>query len=280
MGKSLFHIYRNTPFGRETLLQSIYFCRQLELALNIYIPKEKQFLMYFDNNTVNVELDASYFKYGDMARANAESILADTGMPATFFEPANQTASNLPDVPSDFDFMTCPRIISDLSTKIGLGKIGSKVRDILHNAHFPVLIPSQCFKKWKSVTVLFGGSIHSLKALHLGLQIAELTGLPLDIFTQADKGGNREAHEKILEQRNLAPGVSRTLRNWHFFDQGDFTANLFAVPHDALVILGIIGHGKIKKMLFGSNAEIVQSTLPNSLLLIGPEFEKDFWAGM
>lgn len=280
MGKRLFHIYRNTPSGRETLLHSIYFCRQLALELIIYIPAEKQFLMYFENNTVNVDLDASYLKYGDAARANAESILSEADMSATFFEPADQTASNLPDVPTDFDFMTCPRVISDLSTKIGLGKIGSKVRDILHNAQFPVLISGQCFKKWESLMVMFGGSVHSLKALHLGLQIVELTGLPLDIFTQADKGSNREAYEEILEQSNLAQGVSRTLRNWYFFDQGDFAANLFAVPHDALVILGIVGHGKIKKMLLGSNAETVQSTLPNNLLLIGPEFEKDFWAGM
>jgi len=30
MDRELFHIFRNTPLGRETLLQSAHFCRQVE----------------------------------------------------------------------------------------------------------------------------------------------------------------------------------------------------------------------------------------------------------
>ncbi len=250
----------------------------MDLPLHIYIPEAKQFLMYFDNNTVNVELDSSYLKYNDTARANAEALIAASGIPAVFFEPASHTATNLPDIPTDFDFMTCPRIISDLSTKIGLGKIGSKVRDILHNAHFPVLISGQVFKPWESIAVMFGGSVNSLKAMHIGIKIADAGGMPLDVFTQAEKGANRSVYEDILKQSNLGKDVNRTLRNWHFFNTGDFAANLFALPHDALVVMGILGHNKIKKLLFGSTTEMVQSVLPNNLLLVGPEFEKQYWA--
>lgn len=44
MTMPLLHIFRNTPFGRETLLQSAYFCRRMQLPLYIYIPQFKNFL--------------------------------------------------------------------------------------------------------------------------------------------------------------------------------------------------------------------------------------------
>lgn len=278
MENKLFHIYRNTPFGRETLLHSIYFCQQLELTLHIYIPGTKQFLMYFDNATVNVDLDSSYLKNGDTARFNAEELLDASGVPTVFFEPTSYTASNLPDIPTDFDFMTCPRIISDLSSKIGLGKIGSKVRDILYHAHFPVLISGQAFKEWKSVAVMFGGSANSLKALHMGIKIAELSGLPLDMLTQMEKPHTRNDYEEMVTQSQLTHDLQKNLRDWHFFEAGDFSGNLFALPHNALIVMGIFGSKKIKKLLFGTTTEMVQSVLPNNLLLVGPEFEKHYWS--
>ena len=60
MAKQLLHIFRNTPFGRETLLQSANFCRQLDVTLVIYIPEYTKFLMYFDNDVVQIDLDHSY----------------------------------------------------------------------------------------------------------------------------------------------------------------------------------------------------------------------------
>ena len=60
MDAQIFHIFRNTPFGRETLLQSIYFCKMTGTSLIIYIPEFTKFLMYFDNEVVQVDLDSSY----------------------------------------------------------------------------------------------------------------------------------------------------------------------------------------------------------------------------
>ena len=53
----LFHIFRNTPVGRETLLQSIYFGRKTGSSLEVYIPESKKFLMYFDSEVVQIDLD-------------------------------------------------------------------------------------------------------------------------------------------------------------------------------------------------------------------------------
>ena len=48
------------------------------------------------------------------------------------------------------------------------------------------------------------------------------------------------------------------------------TDNLFAVHHDALLIAGAYGHGLIKELFFGSKLERIQSTLVNSMLIVGP----------
>ena len=53
----LLHIFRNTPFGRETLMQSVFFCQQMDMPIDIYVPRESQFLMYFEHGVVTVDLE-------------------------------------------------------------------------------------------------------------------------------------------------------------------------------------------------------------------------------
>lgn len=276
MSNNHLHIFRNSPFGRETFLNSIYFARKMQLDLHVYIPVTKKFLFYFEQSSVEIDLDASYYKQTDTAREHVETLLADYGFTAQFLEPEAYTASSLPDLPSDFAFMTCPRVISDLSTKIGLGNIGSKVRTILRQAPFAVLIPAQTFKKWKSVAVLFGGSESSVKALRMALKIAEISGLPLDMFTQSENNNDKAYYRKIIAEHLLEQRIDSTLRHWYIYDRGDFMDNLYDIPHDALIVMGIYGHGAIKEMLLGSTAENVQSTFPNSLLLTGPELKRNY----
>ena len=142
MEPKLFHIFRNTPLGRETLLQSVYFCKAIGADLEIYIPEHTKFLMYFENDVVQIDLDNSYLTAPETARSHAAA-LADEGKARYgFLAPKHFTASTLPDIPTHFDFMCCPRSISDLSSKIGLGYIGPRVRRIVKSARFPVLITS------------------------------------------------------------------------------------------------------------------------------------------
>lgn len=270
------HIFRNTPFGKETLLHSIYFCRQLGLDLHLYIPETKKFMMYFANATLEVDLDASYLKYPDTARQHAEAVLAEMDCKADFLNSAGFTASNLPDLPTDIEFMTCPRVISDLTARGGLS-IGAKVRNLLHQAPFPVLIPAQAFKEWHHVAVLFGGSKNGLTALRLGMSIAKTSGLPLEIFTQAEQGRRRADYEAIITGAGLDAELQNVLDQWHFYTAGDFIDNLFTLPHDALIVMGIFGHGLVKDMFFGTTAETVQSSMANSLLLAGPKLSPNHW---
>jgi hypothetical protein len=271
MPTTLFHIFRNTPLGRETLLQSIYFCKQTGATPVIYIPDFIKFLMYFENEVVQVDLDASYLTAPDSAHSHASQLVEAAGVQPRFLEPKNFTASTLPDIPTHFDYMCCPRSISDMSSKIGLGYIGPRVRRIVNSARFPVLITSPAYREWHRIAVFFGGSVNAVKAVKLGLRLSRETGMPLEVFTQAEKGG-REHYLKILKKRGLEQAMADHVERWHVFDSGSLEENLYEVPHDALVVLGAFGHGLIRDLVFGSKMEKIQSTIANNLLIVGPRY--------
>ncbi|MFO7839977.1 MAG: universal stress protein [Desulfosalsimonadaceae bacterium] len=272
MDLQLLHIFRNTPMGRELLLQSAYFCRSVGVLPVIYIPRYLKFLMYFENDVIQIDLDGSYLRAPASARDHAVEILRREGLPdPKFLESKNFTASTLPDVPVNFDFMCCPRTVSDLSTKIGLGYIGPRVRRIVQSARFPVLIGCSAYKPWLSITVFFGGSANAVKALRLGFRLARLTGMPVDMFTQEEKR-YKGAYQDVIEREGLDADIKKHVRRWLYYESGDFIENLYDVPHDSLVVAGAYGHGVIKELLFGSTLEKIQSVLPNNLLLVGPNY--------
>jgi len=271
MEPQLFHIFRNNPLGRETLLQSIYFCKKVSASLVVYIPSLIKFLMYFENDVVQVDLDNSYLTSPATALEHAKDLIEQGKVTARFLEPKNYTASTLPDVQTNFDFMACPRSISDLSSKIGLGYIGPRVRRIVKSARFPVLITSPVYKEWQSVAIFFGGSANAVNAMKLGFRIKRESGLPLNVFTQLGKAP-KETYEKIIEKEGLEEEMSRHVNKWHIFTEKSFEENLYEVPHDALVVLGAYGHGVIKNIVFGSIMEKIQSTISNNLLIVGPNY--------
>jgi nucleotide-binding universal stress UspA family protein len=268
MYSSLFHVYRNIPLGRETLMQSIYFCKLLNLGLTVYIPESKQFLMYFDHDAVQVDLDNSYLASPKTAADRVQELAGKEGIEVRFYRPKHYTAKEFPDIRPDFDFMTCPRSISDLSSKIGLGFIGQKVRRIIGSARFPVLMPSPVFKQWESLVVMFGGSDNSLKALRFGLWISRKAGLPLTVLTHLEK--KEDYYRDKIRLGGLEKEVETVASKWEMLDHGSFEENLYAIPHDALVLMGAYGGRRIRKALFGSKLEKAQTNLCNNLLITGP----------
>ncbi len=271
MDPKLFHIFRNTPLGRETLLQSVYFSKALGADLEIYIPQHTKFLMYFESDVVQIDLDGSYLTAPETARDHAMALAENGKARYGFLEPKHFTASTLPDIPTHFDFMCCPRSISDLSSKIGLGYIGPRVRRIVQSARFPVLIPSSVFKPWQSIAVFFGGSVNAVKSLKLGLRLSRVTGMPLRMYTQMEKYG-RADYEQVIADNGLSEAVAKDVTEWRLFETGDLEVNLYEVAHDALVIMGAFGHGVIRDVLFGSKMEKIQGNVPNNLLIVGPKY--------
>jgi nucleotide-binding universal stress UspA family protein len=269
MEERLLHVFRNTPLGRETLLQSLYFCKTIGASLYIYVPKTTQFLMYFDHDAVQVDLDGSYLTTPETAVDRAGQLAEKNGINPTFLTPKNYTASQLPDIPTNFNYMCCPRSISDLSSKIGLGYIGPKVRRIVKSSTFPVLITSPSFKEWKSICVFYGGSNNANKALSWGFSLSLKTGCPLDMFTHTD-GRSADYFDEQLEAAELAGKVKQHVRTWHKISEGTFEESLYNIDYEALAVVGAYGHGLIKDFLFGSKMETIQSWLPNNMLLVGP----------
>jgi len=269
MEERLLHVFRNTPLGRETLLQSIYFCKTLDISMQIYVPQSTQFLMYFDHDAVQVDLDSSYLTSQETAVAHATELADEGGLKPGFLTPKNFTASQLPDIPSNFNYMCCPRSITDLSSKIGLGYIGPKVRRIVKSSTFPVLLTSAAFKKWKSLAVFYGGSQNANKALSWGLHLSRISGFPLDMFTFTEGRGD-DYFDQQLEAAGLRDQVKEHVRQWHKVSGGKIEDHLYQVPHDALLVVGAYGHGLIKDFLFGSKMETIQSWMPNNILLACP----------
>ena len=269
MNYKLLHIFRNTPFGRETLLQSMYFCKTINAYPVVYIPKSDKFLLYFSNDAVQVDLDRSYLNEPETARVHAEQLFESMGIKPMFYEPKNYTASTLPDISTNFDYLCCPRSVSDLSSKIGLGHLGPKVRRIIKHATFPVLISSPVFKPWLSISVFFGGSENAMQSLTLGLKLAMSAGLPLNIYTLTEKKGE-EYYRELIRKKDLESLVDQYTVHWYFYGNKAFDTMLYEVPHDSLIVLGAYGHGIIKEILLGSKMEHIQSTVTNNLLITGP----------
>lgn len=275
MNYKLLHIFRNTPFGRETFLQSLYFCRAINAFPAVYIPKSDKFLLYFSNDAVQVDLDSSYLTSPETAEKHAKDILEEMGFTPSFYQPKNYTASSLPDISTDFDYLCCPRSVSDISSKIGLGHLGPKVRRIIKHAPFPVLITSPVFKPWKSISVFFGGSKNALNAVKLGLKISMASGVPLNLYTLLEDG-NTDYYRELIKDNGLEEPVNQITGGWHFYSPADFNTMLYDVPHNSLIVLGAYGHGIIKDILLGSKMERIQSTVTNNLLVTGPYCQINF----
>ncbi len=267
--QSLFHIFRNTPFGRDTLLQSAYFADKLSIPVTLYLPRHIQFLMYFARKAVTVDLDRGFLKAPETAEAHACEVLEAHGVRFDIFSPTDFTALELPDIPVTFKYMCLPRSVGDLSTKIGMGYIGPKVRQIVQNAAFPVLIPTPVYKEWHRIVVFFGGSRNAVAAVRAALELHRACGLPLQLFTKG-AGKPRSHYEELLDQEGLLEALNETADEWLFFPKGRFRRLLYEVPSDALAVVGAYGHGAIKEIVFGSKMETLQATLPNNMLIIGP----------
>lgn len=269
MNHRLLHIYRNTPLGRESLLQSIHFCKTLNLSLNIYIPESKRFLMSWkdDNRSLPIDLDESYFVSPESARSHAKELTQSKGTKPDWIIPENYTVKNCPKIQGAFKFMCCPRCIKAPLSKLSVGYIDALVRKIINTAQFPVLIPSPVYRPWKRIAVFFGGSSSALNALKLGLQIRRVSGLPMDIFTQIEEGENKHI-QNTIDNHSLRNQIDGAIDKWHRFKNGDFASNIFTVSHDALVVLG--GFHSKKRRNFSSKMEKIQSILPNNLLAVGP----------
>lgn len=266
----MFHIFRNSPLGRENLLQSAYFCQRVGgLTLTVFIPDYTQCVMYCSDAIVTVELDASYTRSRETAVKHADKILYDMKLDYSFFIPATFTANELPDIPNDWSVMTCPRTISRNVSRIGLGHIGSKVRSLVKHVSFPVFIPCACFKPWKRVCALCGDSELNANVIRQSLRLSEKAGVPMTLCAQT-RGNSRTYIEDKIRRAGLEPDLERANVEWGFCEAPSLEEYLYAVPSDSLVVVVGAGESLMREVILGSQLETVQKALPNPLLVVGP----------
>lgn len=272
MKTTLLHIFRNSPMGRESLMQSAYFCKQqFGLSLTVFIPKSMELSLDIESgrHPLTILLDGSYVAYPETARKHAEQILSEVNCAYEFYAPDKFIDHKTPVLPGTWAIMACPRVISEQSARIGLGHIGPKVRALVRDAPFPVLIPSMSFKPWSSVTAFFGGSALGAVAVKEGMSIAHLAQTPFAIHTQLN-GISRTECEETLSAAGIRARVAGGKVEWRLYDNGTLQENLYAVPHDSLMVLGAAGQRLISELVFGSTLEAIQTTLPNPLVVVGP----------
>ena len=276
MGISVFHLYRNTPLGRENLLQSVYLCDRLgDATLYLYSPQVTQAIVYFDDGPVTIMLDGSYLFNKETAAREAQRVCEAGGIRYEHFQPDSFTARMLADIPADWSLIACPRVISDSSSRIGLGRLGPKVRAIVKASRCPVFIPCGAYKPWKSVTAFFGGSDVGLRAAQLGSDLAERTGMPLTLVTQVMGREHADQCHRILNDAGLSERIDRTDSwSWLRFESGTLEEHLMSVPHDSLVVVGAAGDSLIRELVFGSKLELIQTKLPNPIMVVGPHCDR------
>ena len=268
--ESIFHIFRNTPYGRDAFAQCAEFAKKAGVKITIYIPRHRQFLMYFERRAVTVDLDHRFVHDPKTAMEHAEALVETHGVEADFFVPRDFTATDLPDVAVDFRYMCCPRSIGQLSSKIGMGFIGTKVRQIIQYSTFPVLIPTWVHKEWKRIVVFFGGHSNAVNAVKAALDLQQKCGLPIALFTRASGGKPQSYYEDLLREARLMSPLEAAGIDWMYFSKGNFSELLYEIPSDALAVVGAYTHGVIKEFLFGSKMEEIQTRLPNNMLIVGP----------
>jgi len=271
MTNQLLHIYRNTPLGREVLIQSAYFCRHARFDLVVNRPTHHQFLMYFGKGIATIDLDRAFLRDPESAEAHIAQILGRRNTPYQKLQAKEFTAKVLPDLPVDFAVMTCPRSIGNLSTRIGLGFIGPRVRNIIIQAQFPVFLPTLAAKTWSTLACFFGGSPNGVRAFRCALDLQRRTGDPLRLLTQ-DDGRGRAHFEAVLRKADLLAPIEEGSVEWVFWTRKTFKENLFDVHSDDLVVIGAYGQHLARELVFGVKAELVQTVVPNPILVVGPQY--------
>ncbi|TWI71801.1 hypothetical protein LZ24_01818 [Desulfobotulus alkaliphilus] len=260
MNPRFFHVYQDTPAGREALLQTVFFCRMLGAAPVVYIPETPRFLMYFENRVVQVDLDCDPSDLKKRARwqARASEILAGSGLDAHFLQIHHRTTPELPDVPVDFDYMSCP--VPASARHFVYSDLG--MRRLPAVAPFSVLIPALVARGWKSLAVFYGGDEKKEGVLAAGLAMARNTGLPLDVFTRGPVPVIRSASFKAHVRHVVAGNKGN-----------DFWMD---VPPEALMIVGASGKGWFRERFFSTFKKELRSSLPGTCVFVGPQAQESY----
>jgi nucleotide-binding universal stress UspA family protein len=263
MNLDVLHVFRNTPLGEETLRQAADFVKKVNSKLHVYIPKFDRFLMYFKDDIVEIKLDKSYLYFTDTAEHDMRKVLDNVGIEATVVEHQTSTAANLPDVPTEFDLFSLPRIMTE---RRGPTIIGSTVRKLIKASHAPALVSPGRFHDWEEILVLFGGSEYSLRALRWAVTISKRRNFPVKVLTLIEGDRKQEYYQKIAKDNRIDLS---DINDWIVIDAKSTESILRFLPRTSMIVMGAYGSSRIRASIFGSATELVLNNVANLLFLVG-----------
>ncbi len=266
MNLDVFHIFRNTPLGKETLRQAADFTKKIHSTLHVYIPEFDRFMIYFDRAPVEIKLDKTYLYSPETAFDNMQKVLEEMQVPVKMVHSKTKTGSNLPDINPDFDIISLPRVMAEnrggfLGTAIGRG-----VRSLIKASGAPAIIGPGRFAEWNRIWAFYGGSQHALKALKWAVVLAHRLNYQLVVNTVLENDRPESYYRQLLSENGLSE-VDFT--EWRFWPKQPFINVMNQIPRDALIIIGAYGHGAIRERLMGSKTEMIIHNNANLLMLIG-----------
>ena len=263
---NVFHVFRNTPMGQETLRQAADFTKKISGRLWVYIPEFDRFMIYFETEGIEISLDGSYLYSPETAQQNLQKVLKEIGIPAEIVESTTKTGSILPDIHWRYDVISLPKIMTEARGGLVSSSLGSGVRRLIKMSPVPAIIGPGRFAEWSSVRVFFGGSEHALRALKWAQAISSLADFPLTVCTLVEEDREEQDYRRIMEEAGID---TASFQEWLFYRRASLIDVLNETPRDSLLVMGAYGHSKIKARLFGSKTELVLKNNANLLMLVG-----------
>ena len=265
MSLDVFHVFRNTPTGRETFMQAIDFCKKIGGQLYVYLPHHDRFMLYFDADAVEIHLDQSYLSGPETQKSNMEAVLEKLNFVAKHAYYHTKTGSTLPDIDSDFDVISLPKVMTEIKTGLRGSSIGPSVRRLVKASHAPALISPARFVDWNGIHVFFGGSHHAEKALRWALSLGAAAKMPVHVTTLLENKNEAYYRDKLAKSNIDAD----RLASWTFWREESLLAALYNVDRNQLIVMGAYGGSRIRMRLFGSTTEMILKNTANPLLLVG-----------
>lgn len=264
LSRAVFHIFNNSPPGRENLLQSAYLAKQFNAPFVVYLPTATQCLLHCERNILTLTLSADYVRRRTTARRHVEQVFAEFGVDSYFYQPADFTAGILPHLPAECSVFAFPTAASIPASRLRLGQSGSKVQWLARRLGRPMLMAAAVFRPWTRVAALAEGAA-APSVIRAATSFANRARVPLAVHAPRDAPGQETLH-KIIRQTGSADV------RLHLHQSNDPADYLYAVSRDSLVIVGIGNRSKFRDLLWANPLSRVRALLPNPLLVVDGHF--------
>lgn len=261
MPRSLFHVYGDSPYGREELLQSAYLVRKTQvLSLAVYVPRYRESLMYCDSTVFTLNCERQFSRDSNVSRRHVLETLPSLPVNTWFFQPDGRGAGGLPEIPVTWALLAYPVSLAAQGVLTSWGHLERAVASIAWHTPFPVFFPTPAFLPWQRVVALCVGSQADGESVEVARAVADLAHVPLTVYA------DRHRFEQIVQR--LSPMSAEK------FDVRHPGRSLYKLPADSLLVVAAKRRvGLVRGLAATTHLARIRAGLPNPMLLVGPNCE-------